>query len=107
MLVVEPDLPMPRSAQFVAGSEGMALGHLLATAVEALRCPATVFLETVRGDDEGADADRACALQVASDTRRALAAVLAPMDLSRFCYGQVLMLSGLSFEGHGAFPTQC
>ena len=29
------------------------------------------------------------------------------MDLSRFCSGQVLMLSGSSFEGHGAFPAQC
>ena len=29
------------------------------------------------------------------------------LDLSRFCSGQVLMLSGFSFEGHGAFPAQC
>ena len=29
------------------------------------------------------------------------------LDLSRFCSGQVLMLSGSSFEGHGAFPAQC
>jgi transposase len=29
------------------------------------------------------------------------------LELSRFCSGQVLMLSGLSFEGHGAFPAQC
>ena len=29
------------------------------------------------------------------------------LDLSRFCSGQVLMLSGPSFEGHGAFPGQC
>ena len=28
------------------------------------------------------------------------------VDLSRFCSGQVLMLSGLAFEGHGAFPAQ-
>ena len=28
------------------------------------------------------------------------------VDLSRFCSGQVLMLGGLAFEGHGAFPTQ-
>ena len=28
------------------------------------------------------------------------------MDLSRFRSGQVLMLSGLSFESHGAFPAQ-
>ncbi|MFT6224405.1 MAG: hypothetical protein ACJA1F_002257, partial [Paracoccaceae bacterium] len=28
------------------------------------------------------------------------------LELSRFCSGQVLMLSGLSFEGHGAFPAQ-
>jgi hypothetical protein len=28
------------------------------------------------------------------------------VDLSRFCSGQVLMLSGLAFEGYGAFPTQ-
>ena len=28
------------------------------------------------------------------------------VDLSRFCSGQVLMLSGLSFECHGDFPTQ-
>ena len=29
------------------------------------------------------------------------------LDLPRFRSGQVLMLSGLSFEGHGAFPAQC
>ena len=29
------------------------------------------------------------------------------LDLSRFRSCQVLMLSGLSFEGHGAFPAQC
>jgi hypothetical protein len=29
------------------------------------------------------------------------------LELSRLCSGQVLMLSGLSFEGHGAFPAQC
>ena len=29
-----------------------------------------------------------------------------PLDLHRFRSGQVLMLGGLSFEGHGAFPTQ-
>jgi hypothetical protein len=28
------------------------------------------------------------------------------LDLSRFRSGQVLMLGGLAFEGHGAFPTQ-
>ena len=28
------------------------------------------------------------------------------MDLSRFRSDQVLMLGGLSFEGHGAFPAQ-
>ncbi|WP_280513726.1 hypothetical protein [Pseudorhodobacter ferrugineus] len=28
------------------------------------------------------------------------------LDLSRFCSGQVLMLGGLSFECHGAFPAQ-
>jgi hypothetical protein len=28
------------------------------------------------------------------------------LDLSRFCSGHVLMLGGLAFEGHGAFPTQ-
>ena len=28
------------------------------------------------------------------------------VDLSRFCSGLVLMLSGLAFECHGAFPTQ-
>ena len=28
------------------------------------------------------------------------------LDLHRFCSGQVLMLGGLTFEGHGAFPTQ-
>ena len=28
------------------------------------------------------------------------------LDLSRFCSGQVLMLGGLAFEGHGVFPTQ-
>jgi len=31
----------------------------------------------------------------------------AVLDLSRFRSGQVLMLSCLSFEGHGAFPAQC
>ena len=31
---------------------------------------------------------------------------VAGLDLSRFCSGQVLMLSGPSFEGHGAFPAQ-
>ncbi len=34
------------------------------------------------------------------------ARLLGEMDLSRFCSGQVLMLGGLAFEGHGAFPTQ-
>lgn len=29
----------------------------------------------------------------------------ATVDLPRFCSGQVLMLSGLSFKGHGAFPA--
>ena len=29
------------------------------------------------------------------------------VDLPRFRSGQVFMLSGLSFEGHGAFPAQC
>ena len=29
------------------------------------------------------------------------------LDLPRFRSGQVFMLSGLSFEGHGAFPAQC
>ena len=28
------------------------------------------------------------------------------VDLSRFRSGQVLMLSDLSFEGHGTFPAQ-
>jgi hypothetical protein len=28
------------------------------------------------------------------------------VDLSRFGAGQLLMLGGLSFEGHGAFPAQ-
>ncbi len=28
------------------------------------------------------------------------------LDLSRFRSGQVLMLSGLPFESHGAFPAQ-
>ena len=28
------------------------------------------------------------------------------LDLSQFCSGQVLMLSGLPFESHGAFPAQ-
>ena len=28
------------------------------------------------------------------------------LDLSRFCSGQVLILSGLAFEGHGVFPAQ-
>ena len=29
------------------------------------------------------------------------------MDLHRFCSGQVLMLGGLLFEGHGGFPADC
>ena len=29
------------------------------------------------------------------------------LDLSRFCSGQVLMLGGLLFEGHGGFPADC
>ncbi|MFT6912597.1 MAG: hypothetical protein ACJAQW_001198 [Paracoccaceae bacterium] len=33
--------------------------------------------------------------------------LLDELELSRLCSGQVLMLSGLSFEGHGAFPAQC
>jgi transposase-like protein len=28
------------------------------------------------------------------------------LDLHRFRSGQVLMLGGLAFEGHGTFPTQ-
>ena len=31
---------------------------------------------------------------------------LCSLDLSRFRSGQVFMLSGLAFEGHGAFPAQ-
>lgn len=34
-------------------------------------------------------------------------AIMVDLDLSRFCSGQVLLLSGLSFERHGAFPAQC
>ena len=30
-----------------------------------------------------------------------------PLDLSRFRSGQVLMLGGLRFEGHGGFPGDC
>ena len=32
--------------------------------------------------------------------------LLLVLDLSRFRSGQVLMLSGLPFESHGAFPAQ-
>ena len=57
---------------------------------DAIHCPATVCLQTVRGAERGA------------------AAVIPPRknakpwkDLSRFCSGQMLMLCGPLFEGHG------
>jgi DNA helicase-4 len=80
----------------------------LALVLQDARSLDTTLLSKLRSEAIGtARAERVALLRkFVADPRAARTNAISILDLSRFCSGQVLMLSGLSFEGYGAFPTQ-